>query len=267
LVHSLSCCEKANTKMEMGGRILMKRSRSLIGLIVTGVLVVSVLALVPGVVPGSALAQTGTAPGTITVVGEGIVKVKPDVAQATVGVELSRPTVAEASAEVSDTMDDVMAALREQGIAEKDMQTTGFSVWSDQAYNPDGTRGEMAYRVSNQVNVTIRDLDSVGAVLDAAMEAGANSIYGVTFSLEDKKSAQSDARAEAVADATDKAEELAELTGLMLGNVVSVSEVIGGGGYYGGVYETAAGMGGGGPIAPGELEVSVQLQVVYATVQ
>jgi len=165
-------------------------------------------------------------------------------------------------------MDAVMAALKKQGIADKDMQTSGFSVWTDQAYAPDGTRGEISYRVSNQVNVTIRDLDKVGSVLDAAMEAGANSIYGVTFSLDDNTPAQSDARKKAVANARDKAQELAKLTDLKLGNVVSVSEVIGDNSYYAGVNAASMSMGGGGgPIAPGELEVSVHLQIVYATVQ
>ena len=247
----------------------MKTVQSMVVVAVSGALVmVMALAVLPGFVSGPVMAQADVMPGTITVVGEGIVKVKPDVAQATIGVELSRPTVAEASDEVSRTMDAVMAALKKQGVADEDMQTSGFSVWTDQSYASDGTRGEIAYRVSNQVSVTIRDLDKVGSILDAAMEAGANSIYGVTFSLEDKEAAQSDAREKAVDHAGEKAQELAELTGLRLGNVVSVSEVIGAGGYYGGVYEQSMGMGGGGgPIAPGELEVSVQLQIVYATVK
>jgi len=247
----------------------MKTPRLILGLMVAGALLLAtVFAVMPGFVPEPALAQADLAPGAITVVGEGIVKTSPDVAQATIGVELSRLTVAEASDDVSSIMDAVMTALKEQGIAEKDLQTSGFSVWTDQAYAPDGTRGEISYRVSNQVNVTIRDLDTVGDVLDAAMEAGANNIYGVTFSLDDNTAAQSDAREEAVANAEDKAQELAKLTGLKLGNVVSVSEVIGGDSYWAGVNAASMSMGGGGgPIAPGELEVSVHLQIVYATVQ
>jgi len=122
--------------------------------------------------------------------------------------------------------------------------------------------------VSNQVAVTIRDLETVGTVLDAAIEAGANNIYGVTFSLADPSQVESGARKEAVADAQAKAKELAALNDVEVGDVVSVSEVIGGGGgyYAGGIREAAvaAGMGGGGgPIAPGELELTLQLQIAY----
>ena len=221
-----------------------------------------------GFAPTVAQAQ-GETQSTITVIGEGTVKIEPDTAQATVGVEIVGPTVKEASAEADVVMNAVFQALEGQGVAEKDMQTSNFSVWTDQTYKPDGSPGEVAYRVSNQVNVTIRDLDKVGDILDAAMEVGANSIYGVSFSLSDPEEVESEARAKAVDDARAKAQELAQLTNLHLGMVVSVSEVIGAGGYYaGGVREAALqGFGGGAPIMPGELEFTLQLQIVFGTVQ
>jgi uncharacterized protein len=224
----------------------------------------------PGIVPTMARAQDDTAQGTITVVGQGKVKIKPDMAQATVGVDVTKFSVKEASAEASRIMDAVLKALKGLGVVEKDMQTSGFSVYSDRPYKPDGTQGEAVYHVSNQVNVTIRDLEKVGEILDASMAAGANNIYGVSFGLSDYTKVEAEARQKAVENARAKAEDLARLTNLQLGDVLSVSEVIGGGagGYYpGGVDKAAIGVGGGGPVVPGELQITLQLQVIYGTVQ
>jgi uncharacterized protein YggE len=114
------------------------------------------------------------------------------------------------------------------------------------------------------VSVTVRALDTVGDVLDAVIEAGANNIWGVTFSLEDPKLAQADARTEAIADAKARAEALAGLAGIKLGPVMSVSEIIGSGAYPAlsmAVTDRAAG--GAESISPGELEVAYQVQVAY----
>jgi len=241
-------------------------------LLLAGALVVARTGFASSAAQAQTVAETTSAlPRTITVVGEGTVKIKPDIAQANIGVEVIRPTVKAASSGAKESMDAVLKALKEQGVDEKDIQTSGFSVWTERPYGPEGPSDEVLYHVSNQVAVTIRDLDTVGAVLDAAIEAGANNIYGVTFSLDDPSQVESKAREEAVADAQAKARELATLNDVEVGDVVSVSEVIGGrGGYYaGGVREAAvaAGLGGGGgPIAPGELELTLQLEIVY-TVQ
>ena len=240
-------------------------------LLLAGALVFARTRFVPSVAQAQTVAETSTLPRTITVVGEGTVKIKPDIAQVNIGVEVIRPTVKAASSGAKDSMDAVLQALQQQGVDEKDIQTSGFSVWTERPYGPEGPSGdEVLYHVTNQVAVTIRDLETVGTVLDAAIEAGANNIYGVTFSLADPSQVESKAREKAVADAQAKAQELAELNDVEVGEVVSVSEVIGGrGGYYTGVREAAvsAGLGGGGgPISPGELELTLQLEIVY-TVQ
>jgi uncharacterized protein YggE len=242
-------------------------------LLLAGVLVFARTGFVPSAAQAQTVAEmTPALPRTITVVGEGTVKIKPDIAQANIGVEVVEPTVREASKGARDTMEAVLKALTEQGVDEKDIQTSGFSVWTERPYGPEGpSEDELLYHVSNQVAVTIRDLETVETVLGATIEAGANNIYGVTFSLADPSQVESRARKEAVANAQAKAQELATLNDVEVGNVVSVSEVIGGrGGYYTSVVREAAvsaGMGGGGgPIAPGELEVTLQLEIVY-TVQ
>lgn len=216
--------------------------------------------------------QSNAMPGTITVIGEGKVRIKPDIARAQIGVEVLMDSVKAASDANKERLEAVLAALREQGIAEEDIQTTGFSVYAER-FGFDGPLPEdqINYRVSNNVTVIVRELDTLGTVLDVAIEAGANNIYGVEFSIDDPSVVESSARESAVADAKAKAEELAALTGTTVGNVVAISEVIGnGGGFYSSNFaEAARAMGGGGstPVSPGELELIMQLQITYAIAQ
>lgn len=206
----------------------------------------------------------------ITVVGEGMIKIKPDVAKTTIGVEVVRPTVKEASDENSAILTQVVEALRTAGIDEQDMQTAGFNIYAEQYTTPEsGPNGptQVRYHVMNQVQVSIRDIDNIGAVLDAAIEAGANSTYGVEFRLEEQDAALADARKLAVTNASEKATALAELTSVQLGPVLSVSEVIGSGPSYNAPSAQAwggAGGGGGTPISAGELQLTMQVQVTYA---
>ncbi len=205
---------------------------------------------------------------SITVIGQGKVSVKPDIARVTIGVETSAETISEAVAQNEAQMEAVLAALQEAGIDEKDIQTMNYSIQLDR-YPESMPRVESGteepkpvYRVSNMVNVTIRELDSVGDVLDAVVEAGANNIWGISFSVEDPTAAVSDARARAIEDAQARAAELAELNGVNLGPVMSVSEVVTTVPVP--MMEVAmAQSAGGGSISPGELEIAYQVQVSY----
>lgn len=215
-------------------------------------------------------------PRTITVVGRGTVSITPDIATAHIGVETVGVNVKDAIDDASDTMADILEALTEAGVAEKDIQTSGFNVWADRSQAPipmvdeprggGGASGQVTYHVNNNVRVIVRDMTKVGAVVDAAVEAGANAINGVSFGIDKPEDLASEAREKAIADARAKAEELAELNDVEVGAVVSVSEVVGQTPYYG--MERSAlmadGMGGAGPFTPGEQEVALQLQVVYA---
>jgi uncharacterized protein len=207
---------------------------------------------------------------SVTVVGEGSVSIEPDIARANIGVEVVQATVQEAVAEAREVMEAVLAALEEAGVAAEDIQTSGYNIWAERHFG-EMTRSneeQVRYRVSNNVTVTIRNLEEVSAVLDAAIDAGANNVYGVSFSLDDPTTIESEAREKAVENARTKAEELAGLTGTEVGVVISISEVIGqGGGYFGGNFAASArdGLGGGGagPIAPGQLRLTMQLQITY----
>jgi len=231
-------------------------------LILAGMLGLSALRQTTGIVeaasqPTPEPAATG-APGTITVVGEGKVKIEPDLARAVIGVNTVGDTVEEATGKSAETMERLYAALTELGIAEKDFQTAGYSLWTDRQPKPDG------------LYVTIRDLNRVGEVLDAAIKAGANTIHSLSFGLADTESLESEARTKAVADAHRKAKELAELIGAQVGPALEISEVIAsGGGYYQGGFREAmerapSGMGGMGPVSPGEIELTLRIQIVYA---
>jgi uncharacterized protein YggE len=224
-----------------------------------------------GVSPAAPAQQTGAAPArTITVVGNGTVRIKPDIAQTNIGVEVIGNTVSEASSQAEDTMNQVMDAIQAQGVADKDIQTSGYNVWVERPYGPEGPSADTQslYHVSNTVSVTVRNLDDLSNILDAAIEAGANNIFGVNFSVADPAPLQAQAREKAVSDAQSRAAELARLNDVQVGQVISVSEVIGGGATplaFRADAAMSAGLGGGGgPISPGELEIAVQLQIAYA---
>ena len=172
-------------------------------------------------------------PRTITVVGQGQITLAPDVAEVQVGVQVIAPSVSEAKGSVDRQMAALLAALKELGIADKDIQTSHYSIYYEQeprAVLREGAAPESGggYRVSNMVKVTVRDIELAGDVLDAAVLAGANQVYGIQFTVADPREWESDARKSAMADATLRAQELADLAGVELGEVVSVSEVVGG---------------------------------------
>lgn len=210
-------------------------------------------------------AQAPLAAGGITVVGQGEAFGAPDRAEAQVGVETFANTVSEATSQNEATLQQIMAALSEQGIAAEDIQTTNYSLWAEQIYGDSGPEGIAGYRVNNQVNVTIRDINQVSDVLAAVTEAGANSIFGISFSVADPAALEEEARAAAMADARVRAQSLAELAGVGLGDVTVISEIVGQPvmpmGYGGGMAmaESAAGPG----VSPGQLSYQVQIQVTF----
>lgn len=210
---------------------------------------------------GFVTAATTTQMRSITVVGEGKASAQPDVVRAQVGVEVIAPTIQEAMKQSNTRMTAVLAKLQELGVAEKDIQTSSYNINPERSYEQ-GTGEVTGYRISNMVQVTIRQLEQVGAILDQVVAAGVNSVYGVSFTLDDPSPLEVEARAKAMADAEAKAQDLAKLGGVSLGKVIAISEVVGGAPVP--VARVAMEMGGGGgPIAPGELEITVQIQVTY----
>lgn len=182
------------------------------------------------VVPSTNGAVNASPARTISVSGIGEANGTPDIAQVQVGVEIFAKTAAEATGENERFISAVIATLADAGIEEKDLQTTNYNMWVEQSYGENGPTGISGYRVSNQVNVLVRDIDKLGEVLAAVTDAGANNIFGINFSVEDPSALMDAARTDAMADARSKAEQIAEMAGVTLGDVISVSEGGAGGG-------------------------------------
>lgn len=224
----------------------------------------------PGIAqPATAVIQTAPSAGrSITVVGTGKATGTPDVAHISIGVETQADTVQKAVDDNKSKMTDLLNTLKSLGVADKDIQTSNYGVYTQRQPSPDGKgdSGPTTYQVNNQVNVTVRDVSKLGDVLDKVVAAGANNIYGVSFSVNDTTQLEADARAQAMTDAKTRAESLAKLAGVTLGDVVNVSEIIGSSGpvYDGARMSAATGLGGGAPIQPGELEVNTSIQVTFA---
>jgi len=227
-------------------------------------------------VPGSVsqLAADGSSqPSGIWVSGTGTVTVTPDIAFLSVGVSDQETTVAAAQAVANDAMNKVMAALKAQGIADKDIQTSGYSIQPVTRY--DNTKNESVitgYMVSNMVTAKIRTIDKTGPIIDAVAAAGgdATRVNGVSFSVDKPEGYFGEARGKAMADAKAKADQLASLAGVKLGAVMYITE--GSGSVPTPLPIMRAAAGGGAPdvttpISPGQTEISLSVQVAYAISQ
>jgi uncharacterized protein YggE len=220
--------------------------------------------------PTDALTQVGgSSEHGLTVVGVGKASGTPDVAHVSIGIETQTTSVQQAVNDNKTKMTALLGVLKGLDIADKDVQTSNYSVFMQPSItNPSAAGGTspMTYHVTNQVEVTVRDVSKLGSILDKAVAAGANNIYGVSFSVADTSQLEADARSKAIANAQERAASLARLAGVSLGDIVSISEVIA---VPSPIYSTvgaAMGMGGGGalPIQPGQLDVSTSVQVTFA---
>lgn len=189
------------------------------------ILVLTVIAVMSLLAVGAAAAQEYP-PGSLTVDGTGQASGAPDVAFVQLGVQVSNADVTEAYNAANETIQQVIDALVEWGIERSDIQTVGLSLYQDTPFDPaTGMPGENAiYRAHNSVNVTVRDIARVGEVINTGVEAGANSINGLSFGLSDPSALEQEAREAAVDDARNRAEQLAGLMGVQLGNPTIVVE-------------------------------------------
>jgi len=208
-------------------------------------------------------------PRTIGVAGTGKASARPDVAIAYVGAEARAPSLADAGNDVARRMTAVLAAVAGLGVQQRDITTVTYTVDPLAAPRPRGEEDPAriaGYRVTNVVAVKVRNLDTAGRVLDAAVAAGANVLRGVHFTLDDPAKARAEARARAVADAAAKAQQLAAAAGVRLGEVASITEGVAGPRPV--VEQFALRSAVGGPVAPGpiesgELDVTVTVEVHY----
>jgi uncharacterized protein len=204
----------------------------------------------------------------ISVSGVGTVSGEPDTLTMSFGVSVLADTVSDAVARAADRADAVVAALMSNGVDDTDIQTTNYSIYPQYDYRSN-TQVLLGYQVSNTVTAKIRDIPSAGSTIDAVTAAGGDdvTVSGVSFSIEDNEALIEAARDAAWNDAMAKGDQLASLSGVSLGSPVSISESfseprppI--------YFDTAAAEGGAAdsvtPIVPGQQDVEVRLDVVFA---
>jgi uncharacterized protein len=221
--------------------------------------VVVAVALLAGSAPARSGASGVAAGGSIVVVGNGSVSTVPDRAQVSFGVTTTARSAAAALRANGAEMAKVIAAVRAQGVPAPDVRTEAVSLSPRTSSNGDEIVG---YLASNSVGVTLRALDKVGAVIDAAVEAGANEVSGPSLVRADAEAVYRRALRAAIANARAKAHAIARASGLALRRVTAVTEGSSGGPVRA---ETAkADSGASTPIEPGTQLVEATVTVTFS---
>lgn len=207
-------------------------------------------------------AQMAFAEGSITVTGEASIAATPDMATVSLGVTTEGKTAAEAMAANSAALTAVIDRLKSAGIAEHDLQTSNLSINPNWTGYDSGAPTISSYVAMNMLNVRVRALDGLGAVLDASIADGANTLNGITFELSAPRPVQDEARKAAVADAAARAELYAAAAGVKLGKIVSVSEQANFNGPMP-VFQAEAKAAAPVPVATGQIALQAQVTVTY----
>lgn len=205
---------------------LIRPRLSLAATVAAALVVAAAVGFLPqsrGPVSALAAAADGADAPTITVSGEGEVKVKPDTAYLSLGVETQAPTAREAQQRNARAMNTILDRLQGLGLKKDDMQTAGVNLSPDYRYDGKGPH-LIGYRASNTLRITVHELNRVGELLDAAVDAGVNQVQGVSFTVEDSAQARREALAKAVRDARDKADSMAGAAGVNIVRVRAVAE-------------------------------------------
>jgi uncharacterized protein YggE len=239
-----------------------------------GLSIVTLIAVVIGIAAGITSDDADAAPANqnqleqvITVQGTGTIQADPDIAYVNLGVDTFHEEVQTAVADANARIEAITAALQEAGIAEDDIRTDAFNIFQE-TFGPNfegGAETQSRFRVFILLNVTVRDIDAVGSILAAAVDAGANSVNNIQFSIADQSELVAQARAMALKDARARADHIAGELNVNIVAPVSVEE-------YGNsgpipVSEAAYGRGGGGgdfPISTGSLSVNANISVTYS---
>lgn len=225
------------------------------------------IALVGALVAPAAAQDTPA--NTITVFGSAEAAGTPDQATLELGVDTFTTSVGEAFETSNATVRKIVEEIVALGVAEEDIQTANLSVYSTSRYTPE-TGDQQGYQVSNTVRVLVRNVDLVDDIINTGIENGATSLYGLYFSVSDTAPLETIAREGAVAQARARAEALAGLLGVQLGEVVSIREDFGGSIpmlYAGMDRAQGAGGGGGAFVAPGQTSVTVNVTLTFELVR
>ena len=194
-----------------------------------------------------------------------------DIATFSFSVVSEKSTVAAAQTDATNKINAITKYIKDAGVAEKDIQTTDYSVYPQYEYNqivcvsypcPSGRQVLKGYQVRQTTTIKVRDLAKAGELLTGVGGKGATEMSGLNFTFDDPNKLQNDARGKAISDAKTKADQLAKQLGVSLVRVVSFNE--NGGGYPGPMYTKAVGMGG--DVAQSAPEISVGQNKVSSNV-
>ena len=162
---------------------------------------------------------------TVTVSAVGQVTAEPDIARLSAGVTVEADTAQEALSRNSETMKAVIDGLKASGIDPKDIQTSSLRVEPRYTHPKEGQPPVIAgYRVSNDVEITARDLDRLGEVLDKLVTLGAYEMRGLSFDVSKAETLKDEARKEAIANALRRAKLYAAAAGVEVGDVIQIAE-------------------------------------------
>ncbi len=240
----------------------MKRSIVILAVMLPAAIILSACG------PATIIANPLPPQRTLIVNGTGTVTLTPDIAYINIGVHTESPTASEAASANNVQTQQVVAGLKNAGVDAKDIRTMNFSIYPNTQYDPQTNQKlGTTYVVDNTVFVTVRKLDSLGDLLDAAVKSGANNVNSIQFDVADKDPATKQARDEAVKDAKAQAQELATSAGVTLGTLQTVSftnnvplpmmESFGKGGGGGAAPAIAV------PINPGTMTLTVNVTMTY----
>jgi len=263
--------EKQNSKIcEYENKILFK-SICIILMIFLFVLTIYVFVGIQNKVKeGRYIGQEIESKNTITVSGSGEAYAKPDLAFTTFSVITEKKEIAGAMEENTKKMNAIIDSMKEQGVEEKDLKTTGFNIypryeWHEKTqFYPNGRRVLVGYEIRQSLEVKIRDMEKIGVIIQKATDAGANQVGDLRFTIDDEDEVKKQARGQAIDKAKEKAKELASQLDVKLVRIVSFNE----GGiaprYY--AFEEAIGMGGedkAPQIEVGENKIEVNVSITY----
>ncbi|MEZ4503976.1 MAG: SIMPL domain-containing protein [Dehalococcoidia bacterium] len=246
----------------------LSMQRSTMQRLALGVIALGAFAAVACQTPETNVTLSQSESTGIAVTGSGSVTVVPDIGLLNLGVEITRPTVAEARGAAADAMEAMRESLSSNGVEDKDIQTQYFNIYPQYQYSDNEAPRITGFTVSNQVQVKVREIDNVSTVLDEAIDAGGDAVRvnNISFTVDEPEQYLGEARDKAFADAKERAEQLASLAGVDLGRVRTINESYGSAPVQFDRVELAAPASGGGtstPIGPGEAEVTLTVNVVF----
>ena len=197
-----------------------------VGVVLMAVLAIAACSTTPQAQDMGAPSPANVHPGSVVVRAEGSVEAVPDIAVLGIGVEITKPSVAAAREQAARVTEAVIDELGRHGVADRDMQTSRFSIQPDYRYTDDGRRLLTGYRVAHALTVTYRELDTVGAAIDAVSEAGGDDLAfrDIAFAHSEPERHLEAARREAVGKLHRIARQLAEAANRELGPLLEISE-------------------------------------------